>query len=276
MIFNNENNRDSEKQWLSIVIGIVLAIILLFFNRLGWLKPINVGISYIFDPIYSTSSNVALDIKEFFTTVTNISEFRKEYNEMKLQIAQYEITNMEYRKLEEENIDLKKQLELGNKEDLYLETEILDHIETEYMIINVGSQDGVSKGDIVVLGDAFIGIIIDVGQYTSKVRLPISKSSFLEAYILSTNEESTQKILSRAVVSGSSDGIRIENIGMNSGVVNGDVVMVNDSKVGENLVLGTVVALSEDPATTTRSGYVSPVVDYYDLINVFVRIEDAN
>jgi cell shape-determining protein MreC len=63
---------------------------------------------------------------------------------------------------------------------------------------------------------------------------------------------------------------------MNSGVVNGDVVMVNDSKVGENLVLGTVVALSEDPATTTRSGYVSPVVDYYDLINVFVRIEDAN
>jgi cell shape-determining protein MreC len=78
------------------------------------------------------------------------------------------------------------------------------------------------------------------------------------------------------VVSGSSDGIRIENIGMNSGVENGDIVVVNDSKVGENLVLGTVVGLSEDPATTTRTGYVSPAVDYYDLTNVFIRIDDAS
>jgi cell shape-determining protein MreC len=137
-------------------------------------------------------------------------------------------------------------------------------------------QDDVRKGDIAVLGEAFVGIVVETGQYNSKIRLPISKSSFLEAYILPSNSGSSQKILSRAVVSGSSDGIRIENIGMNSGVENGDIVIVNDEKVGDNLVLGTVVGLSEDPATTTRTGYVSPAIDYFDLINIFLRVKNAD
>lgn len=63
---------------------------------------------------------------------------------------------------------------------------------------------------------------------------------------------------------------------MNSGVENGDTVVVNDSKVGENLIVGTVVGLSEDPATTTKTGYVSPAVDYYDLTNLFIRIENVD
>jgi hypothetical protein len=46
--------------------------------------------------------------------------------------------------------------------------------------------------------------------------------------------------------------------------------------VGENLILGTIVGLSEDPAVTTRTGYVSPAVDYYDLVNVFVKSGNDN
>jgi rod shape-determining protein MreC len=240
------------------------------------LQPIKKGISYVLDPIYTTSTNLAINIKDFFGTLLNISEFREEYNEMKIQIAQYEIDNMSYTELIKENNDLKNQLKLGNKEYVYLESKVLDHIETDYMTINLGIKEGVNKGNVVVFGNIFVGLVVETGQYNSKVKLPISKSNFLEVYILPSKEKSDSKILSRAVVSGSSDGIRIENIGMNSGVETGDIVIVNDSKVGENLILGTLVGLSEDPATTTRTGYVSPAVDYYDLINVFVRLDNAN
>lgn len=274
MFFDKENSKGNDRNWLSVIFGIVISILLLFLSSIGWLDSVKSGVSYIIDPIYITSSNLAIGVREFFSTVTNISEFRKEYNDMKLQIARYEVDNLSYQSLEKENADLKDQLELGNKEYRYLQSTVLDHIQSDYIVVNVGSRDSVKKGDIAVLAESFVGIVIDVGQYTSKVRLPISKSNFLEAYILSSNEDSNQRILSRAVVSGSSDGIRIENIGMNSGVVNGDTVVVNDSKVGENLILGTVVGLSEDPATTTRSGYVSPAVDYYDLVNVFVRTDN--
>jgi cell shape-determining protein MreC len=268
---DNKNNRN----WLSIPTIFVLSLLLMLFSNLGWFDRINNGIGYIADPVYTTSSRVANKIKDFFGTLAQISEFREEFNQTKLKLAEYEIENIEYQQLKKENADLKKQLELGNKENTYIEADVLDHIETDTMIINRGFNDRVVEGDIVVLGDSFVGIIINSNQYTSKVRLPISKSSFLEAYI-SPAEDSSQRILSRAVVSGSSDGIKIENIGMNSGVKNGDTVIVNDSKVGENLILGKIVGLSEDPATTTRSGYVSPIVDYYDLVNVFIRIENVD
>jgi len=276
MFFKNESKQESSKSWLSILITLTISIIFLFLNSLGWVNGFKSGVSYILDPVYETSSSWALEVKEFFTTVTHISEFKNEYNEMKLQITKYEVDNLAFEEIQNENIDLKTQLDLGNTDDRYIQSKVLDHIETEYLILNVGVRDGVKNGDIVVLGDSFVGILIDTGQYSSKVRLPISKSNFLESYILSSKEDSSQRILSRAVVSGSSDGIKIENIGMNSGVENGDTVVVNDSKVGENLILGTVVGLSEDPATTTRTGYVSPVLDYYDLINVFVKIDNDN
>ncbi len=275
MLFSN-NEKDNDREWLPTIILFFFSILLLFLNSIGWLDGFKLGISYVFGPIHTTSSNLALDTKQFFSTLVNISDFRDEYNQMKLDIAKYEIDNIDYELLEIENEDLKKQLDLVNEEYSYLQSEVLNRIEKDYLIINVGVKDGVKEGDIAVLGDSYIGILIDVGRYTSKVRLPISKSSFLEAYILSTEDQENRKILSRAVVNGSSDGIRVENIGMNSGVQNGDIVVVNDSKVGENLILGSVVGLSEDPATTTRTGYVSSVVDYYDLINVFVRIKNGD
>lgn len=276
MLFNQEDKEKDKRSWLSIPIILLLSILVLFLNSLGTFKGVKSAVSYVLGPIYTTSSNLAISLREFFSTVVNISDFREEYNEMKLQIAEYEIDNLEYQLILDENSDLKDQLDLGNREDKYIFAKVLDHIESEYLIVNQGSKEGVKKGDIAVIGDAFLGIVIESGQYTSKIRLPISKSNFLEAYIISSDEKDSQRILSRAVINGSSDGIRIENIGMNSGVENGDTVVVNDSKVGENLIVGTVVGLSEDPATTTRTGYVSPAVDYYDLTNLFIRIDNVD
>jgi rod shape-determining protein MreC len=276
MFFDKDNNKEEGKSWISISVAFIISLILTFFSVLGWLEGIGNSVAYVLDPIYATSSQMAGNTEDFFSTLINISSFREEYNQMKVEIAQYEIDNLEYQVLLNENKDLKEQLKLKEKGYKYIQAEVLDHIETDYMIINVGQHDGVEKDNIVLLGEAYVGIVIDVGQYTSKVRLPISKSSFLESYVISSNTESDQKILSRAVVSGSTDGIKIENIGMNSSVKNGDIVIVNDSKVGENLILGTVVGLSEDPAVTTRTGYVSPAVDYYDLVNVFVKSSNDN
>jgi len=270
------NNTTKDRNWLPVLVTFVLSIFLIIISSIGWSSGLRSALSYILDPIYITSSNIAISINEYISTLTNISEFRNEYNQMKMELAQYKIDIVNYQSLKNENYDLKTQLELQNSEYVYVYGKILDHMESESLIINVGLQDGVTKGDIAVLGSTFIGIVVECNQYTSSVRLPISKSSFLETYIISADETDSRNILSRAVINGSSDGIRIENIGMNSGVKNGDIVIVNDSKVGDNLVLGHIVGLSEDPATTTRSGYVSPVIDYYDLLNLFIRLKDVD
>jgi rod shape-determining protein MreC len=271
---NSSNTKDSN--WLPILGTLIPSILLLIFSSIGWLSGLKSLLSYIVDPIYTTSTNIASGVEQYVDTLCNISDFRTQYNDMKIELAQYEIDILDYNNLKIENEDLKKQLELQNIEYRYVQSKILDHIETDYIIINRGNQDGASKGDIAVIGNTYIGTIIESNEYTSKIRLPISKSSFLEAYVISSNDDSNRNILSRAVVSGSSDGIKIENIGMNSGVKNGDTVIINDSKVGDNLILGNIVGLSEDPASTTRTGYVSPTIDYYDLINIFVRLKNVD
>ena len=272
----DSNINEKDRSWIPILTTLVLSVLFLVVSSVGWINGLRSFLSYILDPIYTTSANVATGVEEYFSTLTNIAQFRDEYNQMKIEIAQYEVDIANYQNLKNENKELLSQLKLQNKEDEYVQSKVLDRIDSDFLIINTGQTDGVQKGNVVLLGNTLIGIVIEVNQYTSKVRLPISKSSFFETYIISSEDTSTRNILSRAVSNGSADGIKIENIGMNSGVKNGDIVIVNDSKVGEPLILGNIVGLSEDPATTTRSGYVSPILDYYDLINVFVKVQNDN
>lgn len=265
------NGEQNNNEWLSILISTLLSVFLLILNSVGVLDGLKNISSYILDPIYSLASTVANSTDEYFETLININSFRDEYNDMKIMIAQYEVDILGTIALKQELEDLRTQIDLANPQMIYLEAKVLDRVELDSLVINVGAQQGVKKGNIVTLGNSLVGIISDVNEFTSKVRLPISKSSFLKVYIV--REESTSNILSKAVVTGSADGIRIENIGMNSSVENGDIVIANDSKVGDTLILGTVVALSDDLSATTKSAYVSPSIDYYDLINVFVRID---
>jgi cell shape-determining protein MreC len=264
------NGEKGNNEWLTLIIMIGLSLFLLILNSIGALESVRNFSSYILDPIYTSASSLANSVDEYVETLVNIKSFREDYNDMKIKIAQYEVDILGSTILKQELDDLKKQLELSNPQDVYLESRILDRVELDSLIINLGSYDNIQRGDVVTLGNSFVGIVSDVNKFTSKVRLPISKSSFLQVNIV--RDGTSNNILSKAVVTGSSDGIRIENIGMNSDVENGDIVVTNDSKVGDNLILGTLVGLSEDLSATTKSGYVSPSIDYYDLINVFVRI----
>ena len=59
---------------------------------------------------------------------------------------------------------------------------------------------------------------------------------------------------------------------MNSDVSEGDVIFVNDSSVGDMLVVGYVVGLSSNPASISRTCFVSTIVDYDILSKILVRI----
>ena len=93
----------------------------------------------------------------------------------------------------------------------------------------------------------------------------LSKLSTLCANVFTTGIPLT-------VVVGTADGIRVENISSTAEVKEGDVVLMNDSRVGSHLVIGYLVSISDNPSSTSKSGYVSPIVDYDSLLTVFVKI----
>lgn len=266
------NKAKNINDWLPILL-IILGIIFIFLNNinaLGWLKT---SISYVFEPVTFQARSFGQSINSYSSIFFDLSDFKNEYNDMKIELAQKESSLAEVSILREEIETLRSHLNLAKTENTYVEATIMSDSSLENIVLNKGERDGIEIGDTVSVGNMYIGLVSEVTNKGCKVRLPISKNNHLEVIITSSESKNNNEVLSKAVVSGSPEGILIENIEMNSEVKNGDVVVINDTRVGELLILGYVVGLSEDPATTSKSAYVSQIVDVEDLINVFVRIE---
>ena len=257
-----------------VYISLLLAVLLLLIDGFVGLKIIRNSISFVFEPASFQSNNAGFKVKEYFQTFVQLGEFREEYNKLKVEVYEKEAQYANYIILKNENEALKKQIDLGNIESKYVLANIVRDDNTNALLIDKGDSVGIKQGDIVSLGNVFIGIVSNVDMNGSMVRLPMDENSHMEVVILKAGQENATKtnILSSGVVSGSSEGIKIENISMNSDVVDGDIVYINDAKVGGFLALGYVVALSNNPASTYKTAFVSPVLDYDNLMTVFVNI----
>ena len=263
---------------LFLPVGIVIIVLLILLDSFNALSHLRYGISYLFEPISADASNTGGGIKKSLGSIINISEFREEYNNLKIQIYEKDVNNAYYQTLLEENNALRSQINLSSVEDKQILAKILGRDGFNKLRINVGSKNGVKEGDIVLLGNMYVGIVSKVDAYGSSVILASGKNSSLEVIISSIGVEQGKivdsvPILSRAVASGAGEYISLENISMNSSVKDGDIVVVNDSKVGKYLVLGKVVGLSSNPAATSKSAKVLPLMEYSDLMTVFVSVK---
>lgn len=263
---------------LFLPIAIVVMLLLIFLDGTKVLQPLRAGVSFLFQPISVDGSDLGSKINKKFGIIAQISKFQKEFNQMKLDMYEKDVNNSYFVVLQEERDVLQKQLDLGNKENKYLMAKVLGEERTKSLRLNKGKSDGVNVGDAVSLGNLFLGVVDRVDEYSSKVMLPTVKGSSYEVFITKVGVEKSVvrkggvQILSKAVIQGAGDHIRIENISTTSNVEDGDVVVISDPKVGDYLVVGKVVGLSSNPAETSRSGRVEMMLDSRYLMSVFINI----
>jgi rod shape-determining protein MreC len=264
-----------EKKQRNEMIVYVSALLALFFLLLDGIWGFNVvrdAIAFVVQPAVYSANSAGGAVKSYLETFTQLGKFRKEYDELKAQIYSTESKYAEYMVLVNENEALKKQILVKDGSSEYVMASVLRDDAFGTMLIDKGSEDGIQEGDVVSVGNTFIGLITRADPKGSLVSLPVDPNSHFEVVVLKYGPNTSTNILSKGVVSGSAEGILVENISMNSDVQNGDVVYINDSKVGGFLALGYVVGLSNNPAKTYKTAYVSPVLDYDTLMNVFIKI----
>jgi cell shape-determining protein MreC len=264
-----------DRKYILPVIMITFSFFFVVLDNVGTLNFLRSGVSIVFEPISYISNKAGDSVSKYFDTFIRFSEYNKEFNDMKIALLENEIENSSYSLLVEENESLKKQLEIQEEDGRYVLAKTLSDDDVNVLRINKGLDDGVKEGSVVSFGNMFVGLIAEADSRGSLVKLPTSKSSYLEVIVLKSNDfnDNARNILSRGVVVGASEGIRIENIPMGANVEDGDIVVVSDSKVGNYLVLGSLVSLSQNPAATSQFGYVSPFADYDGLMTVFVSID---
>lgn len=270
MKINTEERK--QKPEIAVYVCAFLAVLFLLLDGIWGLDGFRNAIAFVTQPMAYSANNGGGAVRSYLETFSQLGKFRREYNDLKTQMYGMESKYAEYMTLVNENESLKKQLALGSSSQ-YIMANVLRDDSVGTMLIDKGSDDGVQEGDVVTIGNTFIGVVSHTDAKGSLVLLPIDPDSHFEVVVLKYGPNTSTHILSKGVVSGSAEGILIENIAMNSEVADGDVVYINDTKVGGFLALGYIVGLSNNPASTYKTAYVSPVLDYDTLMNVFVKLD---
>ncbi len=136
--------------------------------------------------------------------------------------------------------------------------------------IDKGSRDGIEIDMNVMAQTGLVGIVVDVGPTWAKVRSIIDDSSNISGMALSTSDT--------CIVNGDlslmSDGqIRFEQMENNDNVVNvGDQIVTSyiSDKYLQGILIGYVSEINVDSNNLTRSGYITPAVDFKNLQEVLV------
>ena len=165
------------KQRFSIFVLIALSIVLIFIETLEN-KPINFIRSFVKDVIYRSSSVVASPVnavKSSYRGVINHINLYDNYNELKIENIKLKENFLKSNFLKLENIQLKKII--GDKmESDYniISARVMLEADSPYLnslIINIGSNKKIQKGMAVLDGNNFIGRIVDVNFFSSRVLL---------------------------------------------------------------------------------------------------------
>ena len=136
--------------------------------------------------------------------------------------------------------------------------------------IDKGSEDGIEVDMNVIAGSGLVGIVVEVGPSWAKVRSIIDDSSNVSGMVLSTSD--------RCIVSGDlslmDDGqIRFEQMENNENEVSvGDQIVTSyiSDKYLQGILIGYVSEVTVDSNNLTRSGYITPAVNFKDLQEVLV------
>lgn len=260
----------------SKLIYLIFSIVLVLLGQTNLGDRIKYPFSYIFSPIHVYGSNVGKKVNNWREALIDASSYINEFNDMKEEIAKLKVQNSEKLLDYNEYISLKEQSSFVVSEGKYIQAKIISSNTEGSILINVGKEKGIEVGDIVILGRVYIGMVSDVSLYSSRVRLPLNPSSSFEVIVLPNSVDLNKEnridslVKSSGVVIGKSDNILIENMGINSEVKDGDFVLIRDSRVGDILVLGTLIGVSNNPASTDITGFVSPIFDYGNILNVYV------
>lgn len=212
------------------------------------------------------------DMKDNFSTMKQLKSENKKLRE------QVDALTTENNYLQEERYEFERLQELYKLDQNYAEYEKT----TAHVIgkdagnwfgtftIDKGSKDGIEVNMNVLAGSGLVGIVTDVGPTWAKVRSIIDDSSNISAMAISTSDT--------CIVSGDMALMGTGQIAFSQMENNDNVVAVGDQivtsyisdKYLQGILIGSVSEVNVDSNNLTRSGYITPAVDFKNIQEVLV------
>ena len=212
------------------------------------------------------------DMKDNFSTMKQLKSENKKLRE------QVDALTTENNYLQEERYEFERLQELYKLDQNYAEYEkTAAHVIGKdagnwfgTFTIDKGSKDGIEVYMNVLAGSGLVGIVTDVGPTWAKVRSIIDDSSNISAMAISTSDT--------CIVSGDMALMGTGQIAFSQMENNDNVVAVGDQivtsyisdKYLQGILIGSVSEVNVDSNNLTRSGYITPAVDFKNIQEVLV------
>lgn len=266
------------KYLLFILTVICVALILLTFNT-NFLKGTSgTVLGYMFVPFQ----------KGITTVSTYLNVRAQELERVRELLAENEALKQQVNELTIENTTLQQnRYELTNLRELYaLDAQYADYDKVgariiakdsgnwfHSFVIDKGAEDGITLDMNVIAGQGLVGRVVDVHDSWAKVTSIIADTSNVSGEVLATED--------KLVVSGdlelySQGDIRFAQlVDSDNAVKEGDKIVTSDisEKFLPGILIGYVSTISQDANNLTKSGTLTPAVDFEHLSEVLVILE---
>ena len=274
--FRNKKNRLASKYVLMILTAVCVVALFtsLVFNLSG--GPLNTVAGYVFitkkKGINSAGAWISGKANDFKT----LSEVLKENEKLKAQVSDLTL-KLNNTKLEQYELDnYRELLQLDDKYASYdkVAANVIAMDGTNWFstfTLDKGTKEGIQKGMNVIAGSGLVGVVTDVGPNYSKVRSIIDDSSNVSSMVLTTKDNFN---VSGSLKSMNKDKelpftqLRDED----DKVKPGDPVVTSavSDIYQEGILIGYIASVENDPNNLTKSGTITPVVDFEHLREVLV------
>lgn len=237
--------------------------------------PLNKLVGYVIVPFQNGVSRIGAWISVRVDELGELRVVLQENQELKQKVDELTVQNTQ---LQQDKYELNNLRELYKLDEQYsgyekLGARIIARDSGNWFhsfIINKGSDDGLAMDMNVIAGGGLVGRIVDIGTNWSKVNAIINDNSNVSGMVLASSD-----IL---MVKGSLELMADGVIGFEQLTDSADKVQVGDKVVTSNIsdkylpsiLIGYITEINPDSNNITKSGKITPAVDFEHLEEVLV------
>ena len=271
----NNQTTFSSKYWLLILAIVCVILMGLSFVTDGVNGPLRAIANYTVVPMQKGINTIGMWMNDLTQNFETLQEVRAENKALQEKVDELTVQN---NLLQQEKYELERLREFYALDQTYSDyKKVGAHVTANdsgnwfsSFVIDKGEKDGIAVDMNVMAGTGLVGIVTEVGPNWARVRSIIDDTSKVSAMLLSTSDN--------CIVTGDlklmQDGkIRFEQLPNNDTVIEVGAQVVTShisSKYLPGILIGYVSEIEVDSNNLTRSGYITPAVDFQHLQEVLV------
>ncbi len=241
-------------------------------------KPVNAVVGYVIVPFQKGISSVGKWLGNRSEELEQIRDLLSENKKLKEQVNELTIENTRLQQSQYELNNLRNLYKIDSQYEEYEKTgaRIISRDSGNWyysFILDKGSNDGIAENMNVLADGGLVGIVESVGPNWSKVKSVIADNSNVSGTVLATGDllmvSGDLQAMERGVIRFG------QLVDSESNVAVGDKVVTSDisSLFLPDILIGYIDQIDMDANNLTKSGFITPAVDFEHLSEVLVILE---